>query len=346
MPRVIVFGSMNMDLSIEAPCLPAAGETLAGSGFITAAGGKGANQAVAASRMGADVRMVAAVGADDPSTRIEATIAGSTARIAGVPLTASSCARRSPPTPVSVASSSLVRSPTERAGVVIGTMTPTGAEAAASGTTSTLAVVRSPRADAYVAVSGYTPGASCRSPVASGSIVAVSVRWAYASSPPIVAVPISRAAASGVASSSHARSASRVGSAVSVTEMLTGPDAIGTAVGLLARSATVSGWPSVRTPSSVGPAVKVTPVVFSGVSTAPAAAAGATPSTSATSTARRTRKRRAGVDVDEVTVMGLDSCAIPDRTIRCDSRVRALCANRDGAAPTTIGLSCGCHRRP
>ena len=64
MPRVIVFGSMNMDLSIEAPCLPAAGETLAGSGFITAAGGKGANQAVAASRMGADVRMVAAVGAD------------------------------------------------------------------------------------------------------------------------------------------------------------------------------------------------------------------------------------------------------------------------------------------
>ena len=64
MPKVIVFGSMNMDLSIDAPRVPAAGETLSGSGFITAAGGKGANQAVAASRLGADVHMVAAVGAD------------------------------------------------------------------------------------------------------------------------------------------------------------------------------------------------------------------------------------------------------------------------------------------
>ena len=64
MPKVIAFGSMNMDLSIDAPRIPAAGETLSGSGFITAAGGQGANQAVAAARLGADVTMIAAVGAD------------------------------------------------------------------------------------------------------------------------------------------------------------------------------------------------------------------------------------------------------------------------------------------
>lgn len=62
--RVCVVGSVNMDLVVRAPALPAPGETLAGGPFRTFPGGKGANQAVAASRMGAAVSLVGRVGAD------------------------------------------------------------------------------------------------------------------------------------------------------------------------------------------------------------------------------------------------------------------------------------------
>ena len=63
-PAIVVLGSINMDLIGIAPRLPSPGETVLGDEFYTASGGKGANQAVAAARMGASVKMVGRVGRD------------------------------------------------------------------------------------------------------------------------------------------------------------------------------------------------------------------------------------------------------------------------------------------
>ncbi len=54
--KVVVIGSLNMDLVTRAPRLPKGGETLIGQSFTTVSGGKGANQAVAAARLGARCR--------------------------------------------------------------------------------------------------------------------------------------------------------------------------------------------------------------------------------------------------------------------------------------------------
>ncbi|MBV7497937.1 ribokinase [Pseudomonas sp. PDM24] len=62
--KVVVIGSLNMDLVTRAPRLPRGGETLIGQSFATVSGGKGANQAVAAARLGAQVSMVGCVGND------------------------------------------------------------------------------------------------------------------------------------------------------------------------------------------------------------------------------------------------------------------------------------------
>jgi ribokinase len=61
---IVVFGSINMDLVSRVPRLPVPGETLHGSDFFTAPGGKGANQAAACARLGASVAMLGRVGDD------------------------------------------------------------------------------------------------------------------------------------------------------------------------------------------------------------------------------------------------------------------------------------------
>ncbi len=64
-PRLTVLGSLNMDISVAVRRLPAPGETVLGSGAVIAPGGKGANQAVAAARLGAAVRMAGCTGDDE-----------------------------------------------------------------------------------------------------------------------------------------------------------------------------------------------------------------------------------------------------------------------------------------
>ncbi len=64
-PRVTVLGSMNMDISVTVPELPGPGATVLGSGARFTPGGKGGNQAVAAARLGAEVRMAGCVGHDE-----------------------------------------------------------------------------------------------------------------------------------------------------------------------------------------------------------------------------------------------------------------------------------------
>ena len=64
MSRIVIVGSINVDLTVTADRFPKVGETIFGNGFGTFFGGKGANQAVAARRLNADVTMIGCVGKD------------------------------------------------------------------------------------------------------------------------------------------------------------------------------------------------------------------------------------------------------------------------------------------
>ncbi|MGQ9524438.1 MAG: ribokinase [Armatimonadota bacterium] len=65
MRRIVVLGSANTDLIVRVPRIPAPGETVLGSDLVRAPGGKGANQAVAAARLGAQVTFIGCIGTDD-----------------------------------------------------------------------------------------------------------------------------------------------------------------------------------------------------------------------------------------------------------------------------------------
>ncbi|WP_249730387.1 ribokinase [Paenibacillus sp. J2TS4] len=65
MNNILVVGSLNIDFVMNVPCLPKPGETLLSTKFCKHPGGKGANQAVAAAKLGAEVRMIGKVGADE-----------------------------------------------------------------------------------------------------------------------------------------------------------------------------------------------------------------------------------------------------------------------------------------
>lgn len=74
--NVLVVGSINMDLVVRVAHRPAPGETTFGENFRTNPGGKGANQAVAAARLGAKVRMIGCVGRDDFGRALKQHLAG------------------------------------------------------------------------------------------------------------------------------------------------------------------------------------------------------------------------------------------------------------------------------
>ena len=72
---VVVVGSANLDLVVDVDSVPVAGETVLGGDLRRVPGGKGANQAVAAARLGRSVAFIGRVGDDDAATVLRAALA-------------------------------------------------------------------------------------------------------------------------------------------------------------------------------------------------------------------------------------------------------------------------------
>ena len=86
--RVIVAGSANMDCIVRSRRLPNVGETVAGDGVLFLPGGKGANQAVAAARMGAEVFFAARLGDDDFGAQLQAALTAENINLTAVKIAA------------------------------------------------------------------------------------------------------------------------------------------------------------------------------------------------------------------------------------------------------------------
>ena len=149
--RLTVLGSLNMDISVTVPRLPGPGATVLGGGAAYAPGGKGANQAVAAARLGAVVRMAGCVGDDDFGARLRAALKDEGVADDGV--------RVVPGTPTGLAMITV-----DAAGENMITVAP-GANREAG--PEEIAAVRAAPADA-LAISAEIPAATIRAALAAG----------------------------------------------------------------------------------------------------------------------------------------------------------------------------------
>jgi ribokinase len=84
MPKLVVIGSLNMDLIALTPRLPGRGETILGTSYLTVPGGKGANQAYAAAKLGGQVAMLGRVGTDEHGRRMRANLEAVGCDVTGV----------------------------------------------------------------------------------------------------------------------------------------------------------------------------------------------------------------------------------------------------------------------
>jgi ribokinase len=83
-PEIVVVGSLNLDIVVPVPEHPAPGDTVLGGDHRRHCGGKGANQAVAAARLGRSVDMIGCVGDDEPGRTLTSALAGDGVRVDGV----------------------------------------------------------------------------------------------------------------------------------------------------------------------------------------------------------------------------------------------------------------------